>query len=77
MYEVRFNAKRMHARIMGDVLVVEMPTAPMQGPIIAEEVRAEFMDRGLTAREVDQLIDDWYDQLQNRLLIKHIESCKL
>lgn len=71
--EMSFSGLEFHSD--GDKLTIRVPSRNLSGPLVSQDVRQEMMDSGLTALEVDFMIDDWYDQFISKsfaaYLMKH------
>jgi len=51
-------------------LVISVPAVTFSGPLVDQDRREEILHKtGLTALEIDYMIDSWYEQLQSKSMI--------
>lgn len=73
--QITLNLQGLEPTINGDVLSICVQTIDLSGPLVSQDVRQEMISRcGLSPLEVDVLIDNWWDELQNRTLANLLMS---
>lgn len=66
-HDFSLNLEGMYPRLVADTLTIEAPVVQLEGiPRIADQLK----EAGLSEREIDGLVDDFYESIHTLMLAK-------